>query len=258
MRRSRSLRVRAVVAPLALGALVLVAWQEAVDRFDVKPYVLPAPRAIATALGDHVDAVWSGALTTAQNAAVGLLIGVVLALVCAGVAAAVSSVAGAAAPLVAAVSVMPVPALAPVLYTMFGTGAQTARVVVAALAAFVPVYVNALRGLRTVAPVHRDLMRAFSASRWQATRTVTLPGALPLVFAGLTIASSLSVISALVAEYFGGPVDGLGKAITSAVSSSQYALAWAYVVGAVVIGLVFFGAAAGLERLVARRSPSSP
>ena len=135
---------------------------------------------------------------------------------------------------------------------MFGAAAQTGRVLVAAIAAFVPVYVNSLRGLRTVAPLHRDLMRSYAATGWQATRAVTLPGAVPFIFTGIRIASSVAVISALIAEYFGGPLDGLGISITSAVSSSRYSLAWAFVLGSVIIGLLFYCVTYALEALVTR------
>jgi NitT/TauT family transport system permease protein len=97
-------------------------------------------------------------------------------------------------------------------------------------------------------------MRAYAASSWQISRTVTLPGALPYFFTGLRIASSLAVISALVAEYFGGPVSGLGKAITSAVSSSNYPLAWAFVLGAILTGLVFYSATYALEAAALART----
>ncbi len=93
----------------------------------------------------------------------------------------------------------------------------------------VPVYINTLRGLRQVRPVHRDLMRVYAASARQQQLAVTLPTAAPYVFTGLRVASSLAVISALIAEYFGGPIGGLGKSITSSAASSNYALAWAYV-----------------------------
>ena len=82
------------------------------------------------------------------------------------------------APLVAALAVMPIVALAPVLYTMYGADKETARQIVAAVAVIVPVYINTLRGLRQVRPVHRDLMRSYSASNWQETRSVTIPSAL--------------------------------------------------------------------------------
>ncbi|GAB2474818.1 ABC transporter permease [Xylanimonas ulmi] len=248
--------LRAVVAPVLLGALAIAAWQGVVVAFHVRPFVVPSPSAIAAELSGNVQVIGDAALGTARNALIGFVVGVLAAVGGAALAAAVRVVDRATAPLVTAASVVPIVALAPVLYTAFGTDNRSARVVVAAITAFIPVYVNSLRGLNTVAPIHRDLLRAYAATPWQATRTVTLPGALPYFCTGLRIASSVAVISALVAEYFGGPVDGLGKAITSAVSSSRYALAWAYVVGAVVIGLVFYCATYLVERAVLRGRPA--
>jgi NitT/TauT family transport system permease protein len=88
--------------------------------------------------------------------------------------------------------------------------------------------------------VHRDLMTAYAAGPLQVIRAVTLPTATPYVFTGLRVASSLAVIAALIAEYFGGPIGGLGKSITSSAASSNYPLAWAYVSGAIVLGLLFY------------------
>lgn len=150
---------------------------------------------------------------------------------------------------------MPIVALAPVLYTMYGAGVDTARQLVAALAVLIPIYLNTLRGLRQVRPVHRDLMHAYAASPRQQQLAVTLPTAAPYVFTGLRIASSLAVISALVAEYFGGPDGGLGGAITTSAASSNYPLAWAYVLGAIVLGLVFYCVALGVETWLGRHRP---
>ncbi|GAA2526433.1 ABC transporter permease [Rarobacter incanus] len=246
-------RLRAVIAPLAFGAIFLGAWQWVVTFYDLKPYVVPSPQAIAEQFAGNLDTIASAAGATAKNSLFGLALGVLAALVWAGASSAIRLIREASAPIVMAASVVPIVALAPVLYSMFGQSVQTARIMIAALAAFVPVYINTLRGLQTVAPIHRDLMRVYAASPWQTTKTVTLPGALPFFFTGLGIASSVSVISALVAEYFGGPVDGLGRSITSAVSSSRYALAWAYVIGAVIIGVVFFVATSLVERVTLRR-----
>lgn len=235
-------------APAVVGFVAVVLWQAVVTGLGIEPFVVPAPSDIAAELGANLGVVTDAALATATNALLGLVLGTLLALAGAGIAAAWRPVADAANPLVTATAVVPIVCLAPVFYTMFGTDAQTTRVVVAAIAVFVPVYLNTLRGLRTVEPVHRDLLRSYAATPWEATRHVTLPGALPFFYTGLRVASSLAVISALVAEYFGGPVDGLGKAITSAVSSSRYALAWAYVLGAVATGLVFYAVTAVIER----------
>ncbi|WP_265523067.1 ABC transporter permease [Oerskovia flava] len=248
-------RARILLAPVLLGLLALAAWQAAVVVLELRPFVVPSPTAIAGELVEHADLIATASLATARNAFVGLVVGVLVAVAGAALSSGARLIDEASAPLVTAAAVVPIVALAPVLYTMFGAGAQTARVIVAAIVAFVPVYVNTLRGLRTVAPVHRDLLHVYAATRRQAVVAVTLPGALPFFFTGLRVASSLAVISALVAEYFGGPVDGLGKAITSAVSSSSYALAWAYVVGSVLTGLVFYCATSALERGVLGRRP---
>ncbi|TFD47700.1 ABC transporter permease subunit [Cryobacterium frigoriphilum] len=251
-RRARPLQ--AVLAPIVLGLIVVLAWQGAVLAFAIKPFILPAPFTIGAQFAGNLQSVVAGMTVTGRNALVGLLLGVVIGVLLAIVSALVRVFDAMAAPIVSAIAVVPIVALAPVLYTMFGAGAETARQLVAALAVFVPVYFNTLKGLRQVRPVHRDLMRSYAASSWQATRAVTLPTALPFVFTGLRIASSLAVISALIAEYFGGPVGGLGKSITSAAASSNYGLAWAYVLGSVILGLVFYGGSLGLERLALRRT----
>ena len=243
---------RTVVAPLAFGVVFVGAWQALVSGLGIDPYVVPAPSAILAEVVDNAGSVASGAAHTGLNALLGLVIGTVVAVVAAVLASVVRVLDQLATPVVAALSVMPIVALAPVLYTLYGASVETARVLVAALAVLIPVYVNTLRGLRQTRPVHRDLMRAYAAAPTQQAWALTLPTAAPYLFTGLRIASSLAVISALVAEYFGGPIGGLGKSITSAASSSNYPLAWAYVLGAIVLGLVFYCVALLAETLATR------
>ena len=95
-----------------------------------------------------------------------------------------------------------------------------------------------------------DRLVSIAASSWTFARKVRLPGALPFVFTGLRQASSLAVIAAVVAEYFGGLQNGLGSRITSAASFTAYPRAWAFVVGACLLGLVFYLSTLLLERLV--------
>ncbi|MFJ7751647.1 ABC transporter permease [Arthrobacter sp. NPDC097144] len=238
--------------PLLLGAAAVLLWQGAVSLFAVPPFVLPGPFAIAAEFAANLGNIASASLVTGTNALAGLVAGAVIGVLAAVVAAFLPVFDRLAGPTVTALSVVPIVAVAPVLYTMFGAGEEAPRQIVAGIAVFVPVYVNSLRGFRQVLPVHRDLMRSYAAGRWQVTRAVTLPSAVPYMFTGLRIASSLAVISALIAEYFGGPVGGLGKSITSAAAGSNYTLAWAYVLGAVVVGLLFFGATAALEKYSSR------
>jgi len=243
---------RDLLPPLVVAVAFLALWQGFVVLLGIQPYLLPSPLAIAGRLALAPQLVLSATLATGLNALIGFVGGALIAVLLAALASRLRLLDDASAPIVAAVAVLPIVSVAPVLYTMYGADSQVPRQVVAGVAVFAPVFLNTLRGLRQVRPVHRDLMRALSASGWQLTRTVTVPGALPYLFTGLNVASSLAVISALVAEYFGGPQNGLGSVITSAAANSATATAWAYVVGAIVLGLVFFGATLALERLVAR------
>jgi len=257
VRPLRDSRLTTLLAPAVLGVLVIGAWQLAVEVFDIDPFIVPSPRAIFDQLVESRASVWEGMRGTGRNALYGLLIGAVVGIVAALLSNALPVVDQMAAPVVAALSVVPIVALAPALYTMFGAAVNTARVIVAAITVIIPVYFNTLRGLRQVRPVHRELMHVYAASPVRIARTVTLPTAVPYVFTGLRIASSLAVIAALIAEYFGGPVDGLGKAITSSAASSNYPLAWAYVIGAILLGLAFYLVTLLVELRVARHQPGS-
>lgn len=243
-----------VLAPIALGVVLLVVWEAAVALLDIPPYLLPAPTAIGAQVAIILPGLVAAALATGTNALVGLVGGAILAIVTAALASRIRWLQSIVEPLVAAIAVVPIVALAPVLGTMFGAASETPRQVVVGIAAFVPIFVNTLRGLRSSDPVHRDLMRANGASGWQITWHLTLPGALPYVFTGLNVASSLAVISAVVAEYFGGLQNGLGSRIASAAAQSGYARAWSYVLAAVVLGLIFYCATLLLERSRARAS----
>lgn len=245
--------VRRWVAPVLLGVVALLLWQAFVVGAGIKPYLLPSPTAIVEQLVQVLPLVWSAALATGMNVLVGLVVGSVVAVGAAIVAARSRMADTLLSPTAAALSVMPIVALAPALNTMFGTTSTTPRRLVVSVVVFAPVFVNMLRGLRQVQPVHRDLLRAYAATPRQITRTVTIPGALPYLFTGLRIASSTAVIAAIVAEYFGGLQNGLGSRITSAASNSAYARAWAFVLGAILLGLVFYLATLALERAVARR-----
>jgi NitT/TauT family transport system permease protein len=132
---------------------------------------------------------------------------------------------------------------------MFESTSSVPRRLVTAIIVFFPVFLNTLRGLREVDPVHRELMTSYAASGWTFARKVRLPGALPFVFTGLRQASSLAVIAAVVAEYFGGLQTGLGSRITSAAAFTAYPRAWAFVVGACLLGLLFYLTTLVIERL---------
>lgn len=244
-----------IAAPIAVGLAGLLVWILVVDVLDAAPRALPSPFAVVEEFVARWNIIAPDMAITATNALVGLIAGTLLAVLAAALANAAKPIDGMLAPLVAALAVIPIVALTPILNTMFGASSQFGRQAVAAVAAFVPVFVTVLRGLRQTRPVHRDLLRASAASRTQTLRYLTLPTALPYLMTGIRIAASLAVISALVAEYFGGPADGIGTAIATYAKSGRAALAWAFVAGGILIGLAFFLVTSLLERLATRRSP---
>jgi NitT/TauT family transport system permease protein len=242
--------------PVVFGVAFLVAWQLFVDVRKIPGYLLPSPSAIGTQLAENLDDVTGAALASGTNALVGLAAGAVLAIGTAVLAMRARVLEQLLSPLAAAVSAMPIVALAPVLATMFSATSDLPRRIVVLIVVFFPVFVNTVRGLTRIDPVHAELMRAYAAGGWALTRVVRLPQAVPYVFTGLRVASSLAVISAVVAEYFGGLQNGLGSRITSAASNTAYARAWAYVVAAILLGLFFYLAALAAERAATRgRAP---
>ncbi|GIF67515.1 ABC transporter permease [Asanoa ishikariensis] len=249
-RRRRGGPWLAVLPPLVVGVAGLLLWETVVKVGRVAPYVLPAPSAIGEQFWLSREVVWRTGLASGENALIGLLAGAAVGLLAAMVAARFAFLGEVSIPVAAALNALPIIALAPILNNMFDSTSSVPRRLVVAIVVFFPVFVNALRGLREVDPIHRDLMASYAASGWTVTRLVRLPAALPFVFTGLRQASSLAVIAAVVAEYFGGLQNGLGSRITSAAANTAYPRAWAFVVGACVLGLVFYLVALLLERLV--------
>jgi NitT/TauT family transport system permease protein len=237
------------LAPLVVGVAFLAGWETLVRVNHIRPFLLPRPSAIWTQLSDNIGDILDSARVTGTNALVGLIAGTVLGVLAALVASRFRVVDGLLVPLAAAANAMPIIALAPIFNTMFSTTSSIPRRLVVTLVVFFPLFVNALRGLRQVAPIHRELLDSYAAGGWTFARKVRVPNALPFVFTGLRLAASLAVIAAVVAEYFGGIQNGLGTRITSAAANTAYPRAWAYVTGAIALGLLFYLVATLLERL---------
>lgn len=241
---------RGLLPPLIVGIAGLALWELVVNVGRVAPYILPAPSAIWEQFWLNREVIWQVGRASGANAFVGLVVGAVVGILAAMAASRFRLLGEVSVPVAAGLNALPIIALAPILNNMFESTSSIPRRMVVAIVVFFPVFINTLRGLREVNPTHRELMDSYAAGGWTFTRLVRLPGALPFVFTGLRQASSLAVIAAVVAEYFGGLQDGLGSRITSAAANTAYPRAWAFVVGACVLGLVFYVVALGLERLV--------
>jgi len=246
-------RTLKIISPIVVGVLLIAVWQVYAEFLQGRNALIPSPTQIIADFVEHLGIILSHTWITAGNALIGLIVGAILAIVLAALAAWLKVIDWMAAPIVAAIAVVPIVALTPIFNAMYGASSQFGRQAIAGIAAFVPVFINVLRGLKQTKPVQRDLFRAYSASGAQTFRRLTLPTALPYLMTGIRIASSVAVISALVAEYFGGPSDGLGTKIATVAKSGDQAFAWAFVFAAIGVGLVFFLATLLLEWLVTRR-----
>ena len=156
-----------IVAPVAVGLLVLGAWQFLVSVVGVSDYLLPSPASIVEEFIAYWPSIASAMVITGTNALIGLVVGSILGMLLAALAARWRGIDQMSAPVVASLAVIPIVALAPVLNSMFGADSQFGRQAIAALASFVPVFINTLRGFRQTAPVHRDLMKAYAANSGQ-------------------------------------------------------------------------------------------
>ncbi|WP_433059187.1 ABC transporter permease [Dactylosporangium sp. CS-033363] len=241
--------MRRVLPPVIVGILALAGWELTVRLGRIAPFILPAPSAIWAELVEQRSNVLDAALASGANALVGLIGGTVAAVLAALATSRVRLLSEVSVPFAAVLNALPIIALAPILNNMFDSTSSVPRRLVAGIIVFFPVFINTLRGLREVDPTHRELMTSYAAGSWTFARLVRLPGALPHLFTGLRQASSLAVIAAVVAEYFGGLQDGLGARITSAAAFTAYPRAWAFVFGACVLGLVFYLTTLLLERL---------
>jgi NitT/TauT family transport system permease protein len=241
--------VKRVLPPILFGVLLLAAWQLTVTVGRIAPFIVPAPSAIWAELVEQRTNVWNAALASGENALIGLVGGSIAGILAAMAASRFRPLSEVSVPFAAVLNALPIIALAPILNNMFESTSSLPRRLVTGIIVFFPVFINTLRGLREVDPIHRELMQSYAASGWTFARKVRLPGALPFVFTGLRQASSLAVIAAVVAEYFGGLQTGLGSRITSAAAFTAYPRAWAYVVGACLLGLVFYLSTLLLERL---------
>jgi NitT/TauT family transport system permease protein len=155
-------------------------------------------------------------------------------------------------PLAIALNAIPIFVLVAVLNNMYSITSETPRRIMVTLVVYFIVLVNVAKGLTQVRSTHVEIMRSYAASEFEILRKVRVPNARPYLFTALKIAAPASVITAFVSEYFGGSQNGLGSRITSNIANSRNATAWAYVLGACMLGLGFYVISVVLENATSK------
>ena len=153
------------------------------------------------------------------------------------------------------VAALPIVGMAPILVMWFGFDWQSKAAVVVVMV-FFPMLVNTVEGLKASDHMQRDLMQTYGASYWQGLAKLRLPAAMPFIFNGLKICSTLALIGAIVAEFFGSPIKGMGFRISTEVGRLALDMVWAEITVAALAGSAFYGAVALIEKAVTFWHPS--
>ncbi len=240
-------RMVRVFVPLLFGFTLLVLWEGVVRGFGVSAVILPAPSQVAQTFAGSLQMLWEDLHQTVIKGALrGYVIGCIAAILTAIVIDRSRFLTAGLLPIGNFVAALPIVGVAPILVSWFGFDWHSKAAVVVVMV-FFPVLVNTVQGLSQTDAMQRDLMRTYAASYGQTLTKLRLPAALPFVFNGLKIATTLALIGAIVAEYFGSPTRGMGFRISTGVGALAIDLVWAEIAVAACTGTAFYGIVAWVE-----------
>jgi NitT/TauT family transport system permease protein len=245
-----------MIVPALFGITLLVLWEGGVRGMGVSPIILPPPSMIAAKFAGSLPTLWADVVQTFFKGALpGYLIGCGAAFVTAIAIDRSPFLQRGLLPIGNFVAALPIVGLAPILVMWFGFDWQSKAAVVVVMV-FFPVLVNMVAGLQTADRMQADLMATWGASYGQSLMKLRLPSAMPFLFNGLKIASTLALIGAIVAEFFGSPIVGMGFRISTEVGRLGIDMVWAEIAVAALVGSAFYGAIALIERAVTFWHPS--
>jgi len=242
--------------PLLFGAFLIYLWEVAVRGFGVSPVLMPAPSSTARRVAESLPVLGEDFVQTFLRSVIsGYIIGCGAGFFVAVVAYQYDFLKRGLLPLGNFVSALPIVGIAPIMVMWFGFDWQSKAAVVAVMC-FFPMLVNTLAGLAAAGSMERDLMRSYAARPLQTLLKLNLPAAMPFIFNALKINSTLALIGAIVAEFFGTPLHGIGFRISIEVARMSLDMVWAEIALAAVAGMAFYGIVALAERATTSWHPS--
>ena len=253
MRRWRAIDV---LYPALFGIAVLIFWQLIVRGFNVPAVLLPAPTDIGAKFLSSLPILWVDFVQTVVRAVIpgwiiGSLAGFLTAILCDRV----PFLRRGLLPLGNLAAALPIVGVAPILVMWFGFDWHSKAAMVVVMT-FFPMLINAVAGLQASGHLERDLMRSYGASWWKTLVKLRLPAAMPFIFNALKINSTLAMIGAIVAVFFGTPIVGMGFRISTEVGRLGLDMVWAEIAVAALAGSAFYGLHVALERAVTFWHPS--
>ncbi len=245
-----------MAVPLLFGITILILWEIAVRALQVPLVILPPPSQIGARFAASLPVLWGDFVQTILRGALsGYAIGCGAAFLTAIAVDRFVFLQRGLLPLASFMAALPIVGTAPILVMWFGFDWQSKAAVVVVMV-FFPMLVNTVAGLAETSAMQRDLMKSWGASYWSGLIKLRLPAAMPFIFNGLKICTTLALIGAIVAEFFGSPTLGLGFRITTSVGQLALDMVWAAILVAALAGTGFYGLVALIERGVTFWHPS--
>lgn len=245
-----------LLVPTLFGFSILILWEGFVRGFDVSPILLPTPTAIAIRFSQSLNILWVDFVQTfIKGALSGYLIGCIAAFITAVAVDKSSFLKRGLLPVGNFVAALPIIGMAPILVMWFGFDWHSKAAVVVVMV-FFPMLVNTVAGLNAKDNIQHDLMKTYGANYWQNLLKLSLPSAMPFIFNGLKICTTLALIGAIVAEFFGSPTRGMGFRISTEVGRLSLDMVWAEITVAALAGSAFYGMMALIEKGVTFWHPS--
>ena len=243
--------------PTLFGFVILLMWEFLVLGLNINPVLLPPPTAIALKFAGSLDILWIDFVQTLIKGALsGYILGCGAAILTAIAIDKFNFLKRGLLPFGNFVSALPIVGMAPIFVMWFGFDWESKCAIVVVMV-FFPMLVNSVQGLELVDHSRQDLMKTYNASYTQTLFKLRLPSALPFIFNGLKICSTLALIGAIVAEFFGSPIKGMGFRISSEVGRFALDMVWAEIFVAALAGCLFYGLISLIEKQLTFWHPSN-
>ena len=245
-----------LLVPALFGFSILILWEGFVRGFNISPILLPPPSAIAVRFSGSISILWEDFVQTfIKGALSGYVIGCSAAFIIAVAVDKSNFLKRGLLPVGNFVAALPIIGMAPILVMWFGFDWHSKAAVVVVMV-FFPMLVNTVAGLNAKDNIQHDLMKTYGASYWQNLLKLSLPAAMPFIFNGLKICTTLALIGAIVSEFFGSPTRGMGFRISTEVGRLSLDMVWAEITVAAFAGSAFYGLMALIEKGVTFWHPS--
>lgn len=239
---------RKQLAVLVVAAIILLLWEGLITVFNIQQFLLPRPTVIAGTFIDTYPRLVASAWVTFQNAFWGYAIGCTAGILVGMISARFIGFSRALLPVTIGINAIPIIALAPIFNNWFGALSPTSKIAIVAVSTFFPAMISTVRGLTSVDALQLELMHSYAANSSDTFRKLRFPNALPYIFSALKLATTLSMIAAIVSEYFGGSTAGLGFRIRDDAGLFKYPEAWAAILMASLGGILFYLLVSAVER----------